>query len=90
MKYVNRENESKTANKSELTNFKRILIIGVAVVLSLAVISVNEKEEYVTVSAGVSHGEQDDTSAEPFGYLNGEWNLWEYIGDTVSSLIGIS
>ena len=24
---------------------------------------------------------------EPFGYLDGEWNLWEYLGDLVWSLL---
>ncbi|MBQ8641512.1 MAG: hypothetical protein IJ480_04780 [Clostridia bacterium] len=28
-----------------------------------------------------------DTAAEPFGYLDGEWNLWEYIGDLMWSLL---
>lgn len=32
--------------------------------------------------------EKADTGAEPFGYLDGEWNLWEYIGDLMWSLIG--
>lgn len=27
------------------------------------------------------------TVIEPFGYLDGEWNLWEYIGDSLSSLL---
>lgn len=27
------------------------------------------------------------TVIEPFGYFNGEWNLWEYIGDSLSSLL---
>ena len=28
----------------------------------------------------------DNVTADPFGYLNGKWNLWEYIGDSVSSM----
>lgn len=27
------------------------------------------------------------TGAEPFGYMDGEWNLWEYIGDLMWSLL---
>ena len=28
-----------------------------------------------------------DAGTEPFGYLDGEWNLWEYIGDLMWSLL---
>ncbi|MBR4961516.1 MAG: hypothetical protein IKY52_11520 [Clostridia bacterium] len=28
-----------------------------------------------------------DVVTEPFGYLDGEWNLWEYIGDLMWSLL---
>ena len=28
-----------------------------------------------------------DTSAEPFGYMNGRWNLWEYLGDVMAELL---
>lgn len=28
-----------------------------------------------------------DTSAEPFGYMNGRWNLWEYLGDVMADLL---
>ena len=31
--------------------------------------------------------EKELTAAEPFGYFNGEWSLWEYIGDSVSSIL---
>ncbi len=26
-------------------------------------------------------------SGEPFGYMNGSWNLWEYLGDVMASLL---
>ncbi len=26
-------------------------------------------------------------SAEPFGYFMGEWNLWEFIGDSIAALL---
>ena len=32
-------------------------------------------------------GSTADTGTEPFGYLDGEWNLWEYIGDLMWSLL---
>ena len=28
-----------------------------------------------------------DTAAEPFGYMNGKWNLWEYLGDVMADLL---
>lgn len=55
---------------------------GAAAVMSTAV---TEREELAipaetnTPSAG--------TGAEPFGYMDGEWNLWEYIGDLMWSLL---
>lgn len=30
---------------------------------------------------------EEAAGAEPFGYMNGEWNLWEYIGDLMWSLL---
>ena len=27
------------------------------------------------------------TSGEPFGYVNGKWNLWEYLGDMMAALL---
>lgn len=28
-----------------------------------------------------------DTSAEPFGYMDGRWNFWEYLGDVMADLL---
>lgn len=28
-----------------------------------------------------------EVTGEPFGYMTGEWNLWEYIGDVMASLL---
>ena len=28
-----------------------------------------------------------DVSGEPFGYLDGQWNLWEYLGDVMAELL---
>ena len=28
-----------------------------------------------------------NASGEPFGYMNGRWNLWEYLGDVMASLL---
>lgn len=50
-----------------------------------------DTEEIIPVSTetecdGVNDGDSE-ASVDPFGYFNGKWNLWEYIGDSVSSLI---
>ena len=56
---------------------------GVAAVMSTAV-----TEREILTSAGTQTRENTaDTGAEPFGYLDGEWNLWEYIGDLMWSLL---
>ncbi len=49
-------------------------------VMSTAV--TDEPRETVTTPAERYH-----TGAEPFGYMDGEWNLWEYIGDLMVSLL---
>jgi len=28
-----------------------------------------------------------DTAGEPFGYMGGRWNLWEYLGDVMAALL---
>ncbi len=53
---------------------------GAVAVMSTAV----TEREMLTVPAE-KHGEA--AGAEPFGYMDGEWNLWEYIGDLVWSLL---
>ena len=30
---------------------------------------------------------EEAAGAEPFGYMDGEWNLWEYIGDLMWALL---
>jgi len=45
-----------------------------------------EQEEVRAPVAGEA-GEAAGTGSEPFGYLDGEWNVWEYIGDLVWSLL---
>ena len=41
--------------------------------------------EVSTVTDDVYSDSDSEVSVDPFGYFNGEWNLWEYIGDSVSS-----
>ena len=50
------------------------------------------ENEYVAVMLGVEDTPPPKTSValteEPPGYLDGKWNLWEFIGDSISSLLG--
>ncbi len=45
--------------------------------------------EAVTPEQVVAAGKEEryHTGAEPFGYMDGEWSLWEYIGDLMVSLL---
>ena len=49
--------------------------------------TVTEIREDLTRPENVEPYDVSDTGAEPFGYLNGTWNLWEYIGDVMWSLL---
>lgn len=50
---------------------------------------------YITESDGAEAGSVKefirksirDTSAEPFGYMDGRWNFWEYLGDVMADLL---
>ena len=50
------------------------------------------ENEYVAVMLGVENADASGTSValteEPPGYLDGKWNLWEFIGDSISSFFG--
>lgn len=50
------------------------------------------ENEYVAVMLGVEDADASGTSValteEPPGYLDGRWNLWEFIGDSISSFFG--
>ncbi|MBQ7922446.1 MAG: hypothetical protein IJ325_07710 [Clostridia bacterium] len=44
----------------------------------------------MSTNAAESGGEREilrEVTGEPFGYMTGEWNLWEYIGDLMASLL---
>lgn len=72
---------------SELKNFRRLLWVGCALLALITATSNREKGQYAPVWAELGNSSEDDASAEPFGYFMGEWNLWEFIGDSVASLI---
>ena len=72
---------------SELKNFRRLLWVGCALLALITATSYREKGQYAPVWAELGNSSEDDASAEPLGYFMGEWNLWEFIGDSVASLI---
>ena len=53
---------------------------GAVAVMSTAVY----EKEVLTAPAETGN---EAAGAEPFGYMDGEWNLWEYIGDLMWSLL---
>ena len=55
---------------------KRAVEEGVVAVMSTAVDTDREKAEI-----------PEPTSGDPFGYMGGEWNFWEYLGDLMASLL---
>lgn len=72
--------------KDLLINFKTLLLVGCFAFTVLMIVHGEYEEKYIQASASLDEPiENDDASAEPFGYFMGEWNLWEFIGDTVSS-----
>ncbi len=86
--------------KSDTPSGYRFLALGAAIVVfGIAVFSsggggdsVLRREEAaaaaLVVGADTSPAETDTgTEEEPPGYLNGKWNFWEYVGDSLASLI---
>lgn len=62
----------------------------VGIIICLAIASLLKDPSYTEASSefiNKTDYSEDVSSAEPFGYLNGEWNIWEYIGDYFASLI---
>ncbi len=70
-------------------NFSKLLIIGTLIITSTILLSAGFNEGYTFVSSiqpnDISNGDSA-VNSDPFGYYMGKWNLWEYIGDSVSSL----
>ena len=52
---------------------------------AVAVMSTTVTEREMLTLPEENRGET--AGAEPFGYMDGEWNLWEYIGDLMWSLL---
>ncbi len=55
-------------------------------------IMAGENVAVAVMSTGVAESGEEkemlrEVTGEPFGYMSGEWNLWEYIGDVMASLL---
>ena len=49
--------------------------------------SVLRREEVAAAALIVGADAVPEETEEPPGYLNGKWNLWEYIGDALASAV---
>lgn len=49
--------------------------------------SVLRREEAAAAAFIVGADAVPEKTEEPPGYLNGKWNLWEYIGDALASAV---
>ncbi len=77
----------KIKRKSRSTDI--LMIFGTVVCTMTVVLMLNpsSKKKDAMYVADIFSENSEDTSGEPFGYFRGSWNLWEFIGDSVSSLI---
>ena len=70
--------------------FIKILAIGTVICIVSTVFFSDMTPKYTSVSAITDENGktiEESATADPFGYFNGEWNLWEFIGDSFSSLL---
>ena len=78
-------------SKGEFSDyFKIVFAVGTVICITATALFGNIRVKYTTVSAITDdvHSEAEkNTAVDPFGYFNGEWNLWEFIGDSFSSLL---
>ena len=79
-----------THMNSDNNSISRLLVLGTVICISVLLLSGNFTEQYVPADTAsettdVKDGDRE-VSCDPFGYYNGKWNLWEFIGDSVSSL----
>lgn len=73
--------------RSSVSGFVVFTVVGAIFCLVVLFFVCGEAEFAVPVSAlNGSVNDGDSAVADPFGYHNGKWSLWEYIGDSVSSL----
>lgn len=76
-----------TVNSAHSQHFKPLLAAGcAAVIFTLAISAKSTFGEEIAVTTSAYIGDKE-AIAEPFGYFMGEWNLWEFIGDSIASLL---
>lgn len=73
--------------QSELiSHFAFLLVLGGVLICSLFFTG---RSHSTAVEVAANPSEYTESSGgEPFGYFMGEWNLWEYIGDSLAYLLG--
>ena len=74
--------------KADILDFKRLISIGsLILIVGIFTLRIPITKYTEAMSEVTTHSESENAIVEPFGYYDGKWNLWEYIGDLVSSLI---
>ena len=70
-------------------NFRKLLFFGISVCLLFTLTLTNDPSEYIPTFAQIDFTENhnESTASDPFGYFNGKWNLWEYLGDAMASIL---
>ena len=81
-----RKRNNERAELASLTG-RYLLTLSIIIALFFTLRS-HTDARYLQVSGTTDvYAGKNSAVAEPFGYFMGEWNLWEYIGDCVSSLL---
>ena len=79
---------NKSSVKDHTNAYKRIITIGCFMLMILTASIPSADGRYIEVlSNETTLNESEDAISDRFGYFQGKWNLWEYIGDYISSLI---
>lgn len=76
----------------------QVLILGLAMLVGFFHLTLWQAKAYepatipndtlaVIAMQNVQRPEETTAVAEPFGYYDGAWNLWEYLGDLLLSLL---
>ena len=84
-----REKNSEITATDTSKSVRSVIIFGTLLCLGFTLTFAEKEPKYAPVSSVFEENssENENATADPFGYFNGKWNLWEYLGDTFSSLI---
>lgn len=76
-------------NKQYSRIFPHLIILSVILCLTTLFMSGyhDTKDDYLEATKVDENVCDSDVSADADGYLNGRWNLWEFIGDFFSGMI---